>query len=331
VSQPDYDLDRIEDWTTSCADDAESDLAWQQMLSGSHLPWAVSLPAASRPPLRNGVRRQRLDDLTLIDCVSGPCSVARQRREIALTDGEHLGVLIAIAGAQHVQLGTSGVTQRAEDVLTWESSRPVRFTVTQSFRGRTVIIPRAALDEVDTRAWAAGGLPLSGGTPAMRLLRSFLDAAGNTLPGLSPAAVASARNATLELLTGALRTDVDVTSSSAMGSALLLAMERYIDRQLLHGALTPAAVAAAHGVSVRTAQRAYHASGETLGEAVRRHRLAHARQDLVGGNTSISAIATRWGFADTGHFSRTFKARYGAAPSDYRGSARGSMTQATVR
>jgi AraC family transcriptional activator of tynA and feaB len=32
----------------------------------------------------------------------------------------------------------------------------------------------------------------------------------------------------------------------------------------------------------------------------------------------ISVIAHRWGFSDTSHFSRTFKAHYGYSPTHYR-------------
>jgi AraC family transcriptional regulator, positive regulator of tynA and feaB len=33
-------------------------------------------------------------------------------------------------------------------------------------------------------------------------------------------------------------------------------------------------------------------------------------------------IAHRWGFSDTSHFSRTFKAHYGYSPTDYRNTHR---------
>ncbi|HYY00693.1 MAG TPA: helix-turn-helix domain-containing protein, partial [Mycobacterium sp.] len=36
----------------------------------------------------------------------------------------------------------------------------------------------------------------------------------------------------------------------------------------------------------------------------------------------ISVIAHRWGFSDTGHFSRSFKAHYGSSPTDYRNACR---------
>jgi AraC family transcriptional regulator, positive regulator of tynA and feaB len=55
---------------------------------------------------------------------------------------------------------------------------------------------------------------------------------------------------------------------------------------------------------------------------VRVRRLARARADVTDSDRPISNIAQRWGFADTSHFSRTFKAHYGCSPTDYRNSYR---------
>jgi AraC-like DNA-binding protein len=94
--------------------------------------------------------------------------------------------------------------------------------------------------------------------------------------------------------------------------------KRYINRHLLDGAVTPAAIAAAHWVSIRTVNRVFSATGQTVGEVVRARRLARARAEVTATDRPISVIAQRWGFSDTSHFSRTFKAHYGYSPTDYR-------------
>jgi hypothetical protein len=58
--------------------------------------------------------------------------------------------------------------------------------------------------------------------------------------------------------------------------------------------------------------------GDSVTDKIRTRRLARARDELAESDTSISAIAIRFGFADSSHFSRTFKARYGVAPTDFR-------------
>lgn len=162
---------------------------------------------------------------------------------------------------------------------------------------------------------------LNGGEQATRLLTSYLDTLSTVLPGLDSAAVAAARNATLELLVGALRTGSEVPSSSMAQPALRAAMDRYIERYLLDFTVNPAAIAQAHGVSVRTVNRIFNATGDTVGEVIRVRRLARARVELSNSDQPVASIAHRWGFSDSSHFSRLFKAHYGISPRDYRATA----------
>ena len=51
-------------------------------------------------------------------------------------------------------------------------------------------------------------------------------------------------------------------------------------------------------------------------------RLARAREDLTDSDLPVSTIAHRWGFSDPSHFTRSFKARYGSSPREYRTAVR---------
>jgi AraC family transcriptional regulator, positive regulator of tynA and feaB len=310
VHDPEY-------WTTGAHDPRQE--AWQQMLSQTHLPWTVTVPR--EPVFDAWVRRWWIDDLALVDCECGPCSGTRQRRHVAGTDGEFVVVLITRGGRETVSQGATEAQLRAGDVVAWDSTKPARFAVWEQLSKRSLLIPRAALDEVSGRTWVTGGVMLNGGSPATRLLTTYLDTLSAALPELNAAAVSAARNATLELFIGALRAEGDAPTTATARPALRAAMERYIEQHLLDDAVTPAAIATAHGVSTRTVNRVFNATGQTVGEVVRVRRLARAREELTESDHTVAAIAHRWGFADTSHFSRTFKAHYGSSPSDYRGAA----------
>lgn len=310
-------------WTTGTAVGAEDRAAeWQEMLSATHLPWAVQVPPQDGPPFEAWVRRLWIDDVALVDCECSPCSGTRQRRHLADTDGEFVVVLITRAGSETVRQGDAETALRPGDAVVWDSTKPAWFDVGEPLSKRSLLIPRAALDEVNGRAWTTAGVVLHSEAPATRLLSSYLDTLSETLTALGSSAVAAARNATLELLIGALRVDGGVPSTSAAQPALRAAMDRYIERHLLDGAVSPNALATAHGVSMRTVNRIFNATGQTVGEVVRVRRLARARQELAESDSPVSTIAHRWGFSDTSHFSRSFKAHYGTSPTDYRLSAR---------
>jgi AraC-like DNA-binding protein len=91
----------------------------------------------------------------------------------------------------------------------------------------------------------------------------------------------------------------------------------YIEDRLDDPDLSPAAIAAAHGVSVRTLQLAFAETGTTVTRHVRDRRLKACYRDLTrpGPAETVTDVAFRWGFNDAGHFSRTFRQEFGVTPS----------------
>jgi len=61
--------------------------------------------------------------------------------------------------------------------------------------------------------------------------------------------------------------------------------------------------------------------GCTVGELVRRLRVAHAAQQLTETEVPIQEIADLTGFADQAHFTRIFKTHTGTTPLQYRKSS----------
>lgn len=306
-------------WATSGDAGGEERLwQWEDMLSTTHLPWTVQTGRRDDRPFEAWIRRWWIDDLALVDCECGPCSGTRQRRQIANTEGEFVVVLMTRAGRETVTQGDTEAALQPGDAVVWDSTVPARFQVWEPLAKRSLLIPRAALGEVGGRMGTSAGVMLDGSAPATRLLVSYLDTLSQTLPALGSSAVAAARNATLELLMGALRSEGDGSSRTAAQPALRAAMDRYIERHLLDGALTLNEIAVAHGVSVRTVHRVFNATGETVGEVIRVRRLARAREELAESDIPVCVIAHRWGFSDPSHFTRSFKAHYGASPREYR-------------
>jgi AraC family transcriptional regulator, positive regulator of tynA and feaB len=293
----------------------------EELVSATHVGMDVHLgperPAAS---FRAWVRRRRIEDLVLVDVGCDPCSGIRGRRRAARAESLYLGVTIVRQGRETVIAGDATADLRPGNAVVWRSDQPVRFRVHETQIKRTLLIPMAALSEISGGAGLLRTEALDGAAPSTQLLTGYLDVLARTMSRLTAPAVSAARQAALELFAAAVRQH----GGSAAGATVfptLAALENWIEKRLLVGDVTPAAIAAAHGMSVRSVYRIFEEADETVSGFVRARRLARACRDLAAGTDPISDIAVRWGFSDASHFARAFRAQYGCAPRDYRAAA----------
>ncbi|MBI5617924.1 MAG: helix-turn-helix domain-containing protein [Gammaproteobacteria bacterium] len=97
---------------------------------------------------------------------------------------------------------------------------------------------------------------------------------------------------------------------------------RHIQKSFRDPELTPAAVAAACGISVGYLHEVFRDSERSVQETIVDMRLALARRMLgypCGGPKSIAEIAYACGFTDAAHFSRRFAKRFEAPPREFLG------------
>jgi AraC family transcriptional regulator, positive regulator of tynA and feaB len=150
----------------------------------------------------------------------------------------------------------------------------------------------------------------------MRVLMAHVAAVQETLDDLSEAGVAAARNAMIELTRGVLSGEGPDPGEPLLAPALAAAARRIADRLLAEPELSPGLLARELHVSVRTLQRAFAETGEPAASYIRRRRLERAREELTrpGPPVTASELAARFGFADSSHFIRVFKKKYGHSP-----------------
>lgn len=99
---------------------------------------------------------------------------------------------------------------------------------------------------------------------------------------------------------------------------------RYMDTHLPVGPVSVTGAARAIGVSVRTLHALFERSGTTFGAVARQRRLQACARDLLTGDDSrpIATLAARWGYSDSAHMARAFRAEFGCTPTEYRRSER---------
>ncbi|WP_285787644.1 helix-turn-helix domain-containing protein [Micromonospora sp. NBRC 101691] len=98
----------------------------------------------------------------------------------------------------------------------------------------------------------------------------------------------------------------------------------FVRRRLGDPELTPGLIAAAHHISLRHLHKLFHDEGMTVAGRIRELRLERCRSDLADPllrDRPVHAVAHRWGFTNSAHFSRLFRATYGMPPGEYRHTA----------
>jgi AraC-like DNA-binding protein len=160
------------------------------------------------------------------------------------------------------------------------------------------------------------------------LTSQFLLQLARNVDHYSPAEAARLSTAALEVLATRLAREADVRdwgTPEARRHALLTTVQAFIQQHLGDPSLSPAMIATAHHVSLRSLHQLFHDEGLTVAGWIRRRRLERCRQDLCDpalASRPVAAIAARWGFSSAGDFSRAFRAVHGLPPAEYRMSAR---------
>ena len=105
---------------------------------------------------------------------------------------------------------------------------------------------------------------------------------------------------------------------------LLTTIQAFIQQRLGDPGLSPAKIAAAHHVSLRSLHQLFHDESLTVAGGIRRAAWSPAADlsDPALADRPVAAIAAGWGFASAGDFSRVFRAVHGLPPAEYRMSAR---------
>ncbi|MGW5434432.1 helix-turn-helix domain-containing protein [Streptomyces sp. NPDC004059] len=296
---------------------------WERILSTSLLPMSIRLPEKNPEAFKGSVTRQWLGDLALVECTTDAFSGYRGISRINAADDEFVMILMDVTGYEWVRQRDTTVQVRPGGGVALSSALDLSFDVPMPYRKRCLVIPASTLAESGALAPLRGCIELPPESPAVTLLSAYLATLSQVLRAMPAVQRTAARNAALELVQGALRPGTAV-DGAGVTPALRASMHDWINRHLLEPGLTPAALAAAYCVSERTVYRIFSAGGSTFGAVVRARRLARARNELLLGNQTVSDLATRWGFADSSHFSRSFKKTFGYAPTDYRARSRAS-------
>jgi AraC-like DNA-binding protein len=290
-------------------------------LTSDLVGWTVSKPREA--PLLTHVVRHRLGDIRLLELSGNPFGAVRGHAEISGDIDTYLGILYQRSGSTLCRIGEDRVIVGAGDISVWHSGHPVSFEMPEKFDKLCMIVPIARFESVLYNAETYVGLRLPAGSNLAMLLGSYLSTLTNGVVTQNNNTAFDAIDVTLELLGAAFRAQRR-SSTTVPRDRLFARICGYIEGRLADANLSPTKIAEDNGISVRYLYTLFSEQGITVSRWVRKRRLLRCRAELDGADSEgyITEVAYRWGFNDSAHFSRLFKASFGMSPTQYRSSRR---------
>ena len=302
----------------SCDDPAK---AWQQLLAKYLAPFYV-LPS-SDIPFRGQLRCIHLDPMDMM-VTTRTSSVNHRTRRLIAEHGDTSPILsLHLGGDWMVCENRSQQWLHPGDIVLWDLTRPMTLASLTSVKTFSLKMPPEILGLRPERLFTsvATKLPTHGRLGA--LIAQYLRWLAGQAAG-PHSAIATRMGAVTADLVATYFAELLGEPPPIEGSperTLLRQIKFYIKTHLGEPHLRPATIAAAHHISVRSLHKLFVADGHTVASWVRQRRLERACQDLVDpahAGSSITTVACQWGFVNSAHFSRVFKATFGASPRDYR-------------
>jgi AraC-like DNA-binding protein len=255
---------------------------------------------------------------------SKPGGADRARRHIQAVHADLCKVDVVARGEVVVEQNGRQAHLHAGDFALVDLTRPAGWANARDSRVVGIAFPRnfLPLRSDDVAKLTAVGFTGDGGSGALftSMARQLARHAGD----LGPGGGARVSTATLDLLTVALAGRIDRSVElppDVSHRALLLRVHAFIEEQLADPGLTPAAVARAHHISLRSLYNLFAEERTSVAGLIKQRRLEWCRRDLLDsslGNLPVSTIAARRGLTSPAHFSRAFRAAYGVSPTEYR-------------
>jgi AraC-like DNA-binding protein len=294
---------------------------WKHVTGGTLVPLDIRLHTG--PDFRSRIRTGEIGAVRVTELTAPHADATRSARKIRELDPDMCKIDVVASGAVVVEQDGREASLSRGDFTFIDLSRPARWG-NRFVRMIAVVFPRALLPLPPNEVSRLTAVRLRGDRGSHALISSL----ARQLPGhLDDLAVAdSARLGTtmVDLLSVGLAASLDRSDRiepDARQRALLLRIRAFIEAHLGDPDLSPAMIAAAHFISIRSLYKLFATQEHGVAGWIRQRRLERCRRDLLDPalrDRPARAIAARWGLYDATHFSRLFRAMYGLPPGAYR-------------
>ncbi|MEH0983906.1 helix-turn-helix domain-containing protein [Micromonospora sp. CPCC 205556] len=301
---------------------------WQDLVARESVPARIS--SAHTLDFTASARVVELGVVRLAVWQYPSLELHRTSRMIRSTDPELYQLALPLSGHGGVSQGRRAGPLGPSGFALIDTARPHGSTHRPDgpgdalLRTITALVPRAALPLPAHRLDALLAAEIPATTGMGLLLAQILRQVATHPEQYAPADAPHLDRAVLDLLTGALASRLDLEPAlpaEVRATGLRTGVEAFVQRHLADPELTPAAVAEAYHVSLRSLHRSFEGTGTTIAALIRTRRLERCFRDLTDprlAHLTVHEVAARCGFRDRAHFSRAFRTAYGLSPREHR-------------
>jgi AraC-like DNA-binding protein len=292
-----------------------------------HVVQKVGLPLRGRHATTDFRAQMVTGDVGAIRVLEGTTPAGecyRTRGLIAESNQSLCEIDVVVSGQVIVEQENRQAHLRAGDLAFVDPAQPVRYRSSQTTHV-TMLFPRSMLPMRPEDLRQLTGVRVPGDHGAGALASTLARQLPRHVDDRVQQQGARLGVAVIDLLAVALSTRLGASPPADAGrEALFRQIYAFIDENIADTGLDPAAIAAAHHISLRYLHALFQTQESTVAEWIRTRRLALCRNDLLDpgqANRPVGAIAAGRGLPNQAHFSRIFKAAYGMPPAEFRHSA----------
>lgn len=305
---------------------AESFAEWRSLVGNRFGQLTLSTDASQ---FFGSLRSTQVDGTFVTEISASAHRVRRLASQIEPTDAKHLKLSLLLEGSGIVAQDGRTAILRPGDLAIYDTSRPYTLEFEEMVHTLVLIFPRHLVGMSPKLIRQVTAVAMPGDQGLGRVISPFMEHLAANLELLQGINGIRIMNSALDLITALLSAEL-TRNSRPTEDVRRINTEKvrlYIESHLADPGLSSVGVAQAHFISVRYLQYLFREQDQTVSAYIRERRLERCRMELLDpafDSLSILQISTRWGLADSAHFSKLFKAAYGESASQYRNNHRPS-------
>jgi len=293
---------------------------WRQFISETFVE--LDCNGMSRDDFFGELRARSVGDLGISTITTDAYDVFRTDSSISQSSDDDFIVSVQTAGSATIRQLDREVILNPGDFTIYDSTMPYHLHFANRLSQLVVKVPRKHLKKHLQSPETLTALHVKGGKGIARVTTSFAQTLFNETDALDSKTQTQVAETFVSLLTSSIREATSEMERVPRNKATqLLRIKQFIEQNLRDPELDLHMIAKSQNISERYLHTLFESESITPSRFIWNERLKLAQIDLSNpllSHRSISEICFSWGFSDTTHFSRAFKAKYTLSPRAYR-------------